>query len=117
MVSDSFTQFQEHLVFLCGAELLIRTNVKVIPRDALRRVIQLFALFLTRFGIVNEIIVHITHADAGFDFVYRFLSFGGKKPENRQCVLICSRIGKRQQESTWSFLCSDFESLSLVCLQ
>ncbi len=53
MLSDSFAHLQEHFVLLGRAKLLIRTNVEVVARDTLGRVVLLFAFLSAILGIVE----------------------------------------------------------------
>ena len=57
MLSDSLSHLQEHFVLLGCAKLLIRTNVEVVARDTLGRVVLLFAFLSTILSIVNEVVV------------------------------------------------------------
>ena len=66
MLSDSFAHLQEHFVLLGRAKLLIRTNVEVVARDTLGRVVLLFAFLSAILGIVNEVVIDITDTNDRF---------------------------------------------------
>ena len=51
MLSDSLSHLQEHFVLLGCAKLLIRTNVEVVARDTLGRVVLLFAFLSAILGV------------------------------------------------------------------
>ena len=88
MLSDSLSHLQEHFVLLGCAKLLIRTNVEVVSRDTLGRVILLFAFLSAILGVVNEVIIDITDTNDRFTLIDCFLAFRRKQIHDIQSVLI-----------------------------
>ena len=96
--SDSLSHLQEHFVLLGCAKLLIRTNVEVVARDTLGRVVLLFAFLSAILGVVNEVIIDITDTNDRFTLIDCFLAFRRKQIHDIQSVLVGCGVRERHNQ-------------------
>ena len=115
MLLDSLSHLQEHFVLLGCAKLLIRTNVEVVSRDTLGRVVLLFAFLSAILGVVNEVIIDITDTNDRFTLIDCFLAFRRKQIHDIQSVLIGCGVRERHNQMHMVFAVFTLAVLVLKC--